>query len=540
MDASGSALDSIVLSGWPSCNDCISWSSDGELAVAVGEYVHILTPKQVSSYGTQPDLAAIGLRQWHSTRLRTNVFTQRDWPDQLPAPSDTFSIGEEQSLSTIVGLAWSPPGIGPHRRSLLAVLTSNHVLSLWESNGTVGEWKRVVVINQSLGDYFGWAEKAGEDIHRGQRRVRAFTWSPPYRFVQIGRGSAVTAKWGAIYLAVANDDEVVTILRVSKWRRNGRMEWDVKASCHIDPPVVSANGDPPYTGSLFQRAMMSKSPIWSLSWSDLQDGSFDSSIQVTRRHRSNSIRVQASRPVTEEGAAYVAGHKLSAVYDDDSKHETSKCGSCADHASTNAALKKKIEKSRIEFDSTHTLHGNSRVRPWGFASSNSQDVACITVHPTDMVEYILPSMEKCALVFAPRAEATDSAQPPLVTTTNPTDVLHRLTTWILSAANELSLTLAIDRRLLGISASYATRSENEMVRQKAQTGLIRLHETPKSHLDQDEMDIDDPVQTDSLTSSDIEMCLICEARIPFDENNLGRARCETGHQCSMLYNEALL
>lgn len=35
-------LDPVELKLFPSCFDCISWSPDGELAVALGEYVHVL------------------------------------------------------------------------------------------------------------------------------------------------------------------------------------------------------------------------------------------------------------------------------------------------------------------------------------------------------------------------------------------------------------------------------------------------------------------------------------------------------------------
>lgn len=35
-------LDPVNLQLFPSCDNCLSWSADGELAVAAGEYVHIL------------------------------------------------------------------------------------------------------------------------------------------------------------------------------------------------------------------------------------------------------------------------------------------------------------------------------------------------------------------------------------------------------------------------------------------------------------------------------------------------------------------
>ena len=35
-------LNPVELRLFPSCQDCLAWSADGELAVAGGEYVHIL------------------------------------------------------------------------------------------------------------------------------------------------------------------------------------------------------------------------------------------------------------------------------------------------------------------------------------------------------------------------------------------------------------------------------------------------------------------------------------------------------------------
>jgi len=35
-------LDPVELQLFPSCYNCLSWSSDGELAVAAGENIHIL------------------------------------------------------------------------------------------------------------------------------------------------------------------------------------------------------------------------------------------------------------------------------------------------------------------------------------------------------------------------------------------------------------------------------------------------------------------------------------------------------------------
>ena len=538
-DGSGSALDPVVLNIWPSCNECLSWSSDGELAIAAGEFVYILTPKQSSKAGSQSRPGAIGLRQWHSTRVRTNVFTLQEWPNQHPAPFRTFSIGEEQTMSTVDGLAWSSPGIGPHKRSVLAVLTSNHILSLWESNGTIGEWKRVVVVNQSLGDYFGRVNEAGKDIYRAKRRIRTFAWSPAYRSVEADDGRILKSKWGVVHLAVAGDDELVTILRVANGRRRNRIDRGVEAICHVEIPTKVAIGGPPHAGSLFHKAMMSKSPISSLSWSSLDGESSESFIEVTQRSQFSFIKVQAS--LQPAGGSFIDALEHSLRLDVAHWENPGQENYCREFqsqpASENEELNRQVEEARMTFDSSHTLDGNSIVRKWGFASSGIHDAACITIHPSDMVEYTTGSMERCTLLFAKRIEALEGSYPSTTATTSPTNVLFKVTSWILGASIQVLPLSPLDRYLLGIAASFAGQSDNEPLRQKAATVSCQLRETLESHIEHEDMDVDEPALIDSLTASDMEKCLICEALIAFNENDLSTARCETGHQYSMFSSE---
>lgn len=78
------------------------------------------------------------------------MFSRDEWPEQNLLGTDDFSIGEEESLITVTALAWSPLGLAKHKRPLLAVLTSNHLLSLWASTSdmTVAvSWERVFIVN---------------------------------------------------------------------------------------------------------------------------------------------------------------------------------------------------------------------------------------------------------------------------------------------------------------------------------------------------------------------------------------------------------
>jgi Transcription factor IIIC subunit delta N-term len=543
MDALASHLDPVILNGWPSCSQCISWSNDGEIAVATGDFIQILTPKLPSKSGTQADPRVIGLRQWHSTRIRTNLFTQREWPYQEPADSHTFSIGEEQSLSMVVGLAWSPPGIGPHRRSVLAVLTSNHVLSLWESNGTIEEWSRVAVINQSLGDYFGWVDEPNQHVYRQKRRIQAFAWSPPYRIPEVGSGKNFASKWGMFYMAVANDEEVMIMLRISKPKRGGHTQWKVEAIGQVELPSVPTNGYNSCPGSLFHKAMMTKFPVSSLSWFDLKDTSSASFIHVARRYNKHSIKVETSLEMSPAGSGEVKHSLILGALDGEASGEQDEYYAPQnEHILKDVDLNQRIEEARLEFDTSNSLEGNSIAREWGFASSDTHYAACITFHPSDMVGYTTASLEKCTLVFTPRVNPKVRTEPPRMPTNDTTEVnvSLKLANWILSTSNSAPPILPMDRKLLRNSATYAFRFGDETTKPEARLGFSRLRYTSESQPHQDEMEVDEPASLESLANIDIETCLICGEAISFDANEPTRARCDTGHQYSMWYSKTLL
>ncbi|KAJ8610516.1 hypothetical protein MRB53_038508 [Persea americana] len=81
-------------------------------------------------------------------------------------------------INSVVSLAWSPAGLAKHDRCALAVLTSNHVLSIWISDGDVKNersWKRVLIVNEGCDT--PKTAQSGHDT-RLKFRCRAFTWAP--------------------------------------------------------------------------------------------------------------------------------------------------------------------------------------------------------------------------------------------------------------------------------------------------------------------------------------------------------------------------
>ncbi|CBF82064.1 predicted protein [Aspergillus nidulans FGSC A4] len=223
-------LDPIELQVFPSSYDCISWSEDGDIAVAAGEYVHILTPKLSSeneANGTSPNASSI---EWHRIRFRANVFTINEWPIMFPQPRDHFSVGAEQSFSTVAGIGWSPPGLAKYRRSVLAVLTSNMVLTIYAPTNNPAKWTRIAIVNKSLEIFFHESIENGtpnlrtqsfrRDIEDNTARtrktnIRSFTWLPPLKVPAKNElYPAPESRWGFFLLAVTNEDNDMVILQV--------------------------------------------------------------------------------------------------------------------------------------------------------------------------------------------------------------------------------------------------------------------------------------------------------------------------------------
>ncbi len=160
-----------------------------------------------------------------------------------------FSIGEEESTSSVAALLWSPPGPAKHKRSVLGVLTTNLVLSIWGSTNDPkepGSWKRVMVINNLIEKYFEQLEEHQEieasrrrELIRLRKRMRAFSWSQACHLEgEIGRYD----KWGASILAVTNDNNEIIFVHIL--RPNGHIstatkQWHAEVLGHLKASGVS-------------------------------------------------------------------------------------------------------------------------------------------------------------------------------------------------------------------------------------------------------------------------------------------------------------
>ncbi|KAK2795098.1 hypothetical protein FQN51_000516 [Onygenales sp. PD_10] len=305
-------LEPVELNLYPSSFDCLSWSTDGDLAIALGEYVYVLIP-QIS-----PATDATSNAKWTSTKFRANLFTNKDWPMTFPQASATFSIGAEQSSSSVVDLSWSPAGLGRYNRPVLAVLTSNLILSLWELADGQSKWVRVMIVNHAAKGFFAATGGYDEQTLRRKQNVRSFCWGP--LCAKSGGDDIGNRPFGLAdtsLLAIGNDCNDLTLIRI----RNDRIGpgWSAEVVSHnsLSPPTAPS----PHTqkNTLFGMAMNSLYIISRISWSAW---SYNQDEQGRPRYSSplaviygTEVRVYLIHTRPEEGEDLAEGNELSSRLD---------------------------------------------------------------------------------------------------------------------------------------------------------------------------------------------------------------------------------
>jgi hypothetical protein len=516
----------VTLPFWPTCKNVLTWSAE-DLAVAAGEVVHILTPHDTS---TPSDTTAH--KQWHTCNVRVNQFEPSEWPHQALATVTQFSLGEELSESTIVSIAWSPQGLGVYRRSVLAVLTSNLLLSLWETNGRLGSWQRTAVVNQYLPVE---PSNEGAGNARRQRRVRAFAWLPILP-------SSAESRSGRQLLAVADDNYIVSVYHV--WKAKGAVhgQWSfrlltqctVAGMLHLEPNT-------PTTQSL--RANLSQSSLISsletTAWQAEEDQSDDGTrclfVKVSRGQCSapSFLRVQVRSSQADPAKD---GRELDASI----ILLPSMPNLVLPAPPSKDMFKPVVEESRSEFARNHGLRGKVRVNYWGTAWSPHHNVAaaCVSLHPSDLIEYVIPSAQRITVHFIRVRE-------PLVgdcAVEDPAAVQKRIFEFMVESS-EGQISTDFDQKTIRNTAAlmklnfkdstnvadlvdaWLERHQSTLSEPKSARGYIQGQGTGERQ--DDLMDLD---RTETNGKSE-ELCELCDEPIPFT-SDLDRARCNRGHQFS--------
>ena len=208
---------SIKLPFRPSSSNCLSWSQDNQIAILGGDRVAIVSPNLKES---KPDG-----QQWETTLVKVNGFTAQELPRKDPLSTRNLSLGEELSNREAIAAKWSPPGLANHKRCALAVLTADHILSIWTAEGpseSSTSWKRVLIVNNAVQEFYdgtaqrldGEDEQAWTESKQVQQRIRSFAWSPALH-TGLSDGSLYkTLDWGDQLLAVSTQGRQILFFEI--------------------------------------------------------------------------------------------------------------------------------------------------------------------------------------------------------------------------------------------------------------------------------------------------------------------------------------
>ena len=75
-----------------------------------------------------------------------------------------------------------------------------------------------------------------------------------------------------------------------------------------------------------------------------------------------------------------------------------------------SSLQNQMLRNQRRFDRRNELGGLSIMKTWGLASVEGYIAACITLHPGDMAEYLIPSQERATIVFSANGLRDSSAE----------------------------------------------------------------------------------------------------------------------------------
>lgn len=535
--------NSVVIGSYPSCKHCLTWSDEG-LAVAAGANVYLVN-KPDNGFSRDGSVCP-------TTIIRVDQFTHAEWPEQPLATIKDLSLGEEQSDSAVVSLAWSPPGLGIHRRSVLAVLTSNLLLSLWETDGSLSGWQRTGVINHYLQE----EGQAGQtrvkaDRNRRQSRVRAFAWCAPLHINKHHR-------WGSQCLIAADDDRNLIVLSIVKSGRGEYGKWDVSVVCST--PLPSTNARATYPATKLQAIIGRSSQVDRLTVTDWQTEEYDAHHMENPKTTAQATILcelfHQPTPSTMLVDVSWSGKVIEGVFRVPSANVSQYLPADFDLGSTNIMTAPQKENCTIvhsvkaipewrealepictEYRARYGLGELYRVRYWGFATSPMEtlEAACVTLHPRDMFEYTSAANEKSWILFRILKVQTIASTS---VNKNNEEVFRLVFEFILRLIrNGFPPRTSLDRKLLRVLQAQARLTKTFTSELDLLESLWNKHneveDTSSTVSAQRKGLVNAPITPPALATT--EMCDVCNSNISV-QTAVQEAVCTSGHsflRCSV-------
>lgn len=430
--------DIVPIHAFPSCDDCLHWGEDG-IVIAAQQNVQLLVE---------------GVKGWKVESLRVNLFSEQEWPHRKLAPISRMSVGEELSDSHVVSARYSPSGVGIHRRAVLTVLTSNLLLSIWETDGSNQGWRRTCVVNHFL-----------EDDHAATTfRIRAFEWLPTL--------TEPSTKWGDQFMVVVDDADRMYCLRISKISQTVFGGWNVEVARQT--VVLPSLQTSPGMTSL-QRSMTIQSKVCRLSssgWIRQQDNA----CVLLKAWRKNTQAVQQmvlkiSFPTTDLSCSFIPESTFI------KPRMFPRFGQSPEQF---PGWQSQLEKIGTPYSRTFQLEKKYRIQCWGqMTSPDGQDTAiCVSLHPWDRYEYgsavhershVLLNQKSSKKVYGSAAGSLDDVLGRVITSTLEFLSKHQL-------ANEIESSIV---RVLVAWTSLTSHAKHQQLQRyaDAQTEICDMCET---------------------------------------------------------------
>ncbi|KIO33473.1 hypothetical protein M407DRAFT_17729 [Tulasnella calospora MUT 4182] len=172
----------------------LSWSEDGQLCVLTHNAIYILTPDLGFFFDTESAISATPTISsseptpklgWYRTMLAVDKASPHVWALE----SENQAVLVTGSMDIMFKAAsWSPTGLSTDGLSLLAILTSNLEISLYEPsrNHLKGAWNKVQDVTEALKQYFqtnfdakDTKDRIAAKILAAQAQAIAWSEAPP-------------------------------------------------------------------------------------------------------------------------------------------------------------------------------------------------------------------------------------------------------------------------------------------------------------------------------------------------------------------------
>ena len=311
-------------------------------------------------------------------------------------------------MSTVIALSWSPPGLAKNKRCVLAVLTSNLVLSFWASRSdpsVVASWERVLVVNNSVwnscirnGRFDGASDSTDPSLRRSLR-IRSVAWAPLLQRKHESDYTRITSVPTLYFLAVTTDDHSVLFLSVSSPYGDDSTYWDAR----IVRQHIFANDKQQESlycrGSLLGAALQIKRFIDVVTWGIwIQSNDF---AEISINFQKDNANIARARfyssfeipPRTMLSAAsrssstntFIHYHDNLDIDSQDLPHST---------------LSIQALQLRAKTDRQNDYGDLTVIKFWGLVIFEKYAAICVTFHPGDMVDYLLASEERATILFS--------------------------------------------------------------------------------------------------------------------------------------------